>query len=374
MSEHKAKGKAKKQQLEDYVESFILQLKRRQLRGSFIVAKRTAELMRVVIKREKFSEGQALVAAVQRLGRRLQEAQPLELATGNIVRRVLFSVREETRRLHARAAQKDQAAAAACCEGDAPAQSGVLRILTAEDPSECLNLHIASEDVKALKEEIVGSIDELVAEIDNMYTSFADQTKATELIHSNDVIFIHGKSDTVLQFLASASKRLSFEVIAAEAAPACDGQDAAAELCRAGVVTTVISDCMAFALMGRVNKVMVGAHAILANGGVLAQAGAHAVAIAARAHAVPFVVCTGLYKLSPIYPNNLDALADLQSPSALIPYNEVTRPELTEIENPSFDYIPPELVSLFLTNDGRHTPSFLYRMLAEYYHPDDRLD
>lgn len=40
-----------------------------------------------------------------------------------------------------------------------------------------------------------------------------------------------------------------------------------------------------FALMARVNKVVMGATALLANGGVLAQAGSHAAALAAQRHA-----------------------------------------------------------------------------------------
>lgn len=44
-------------------------------------------------------------------------------------------------------------------------------------------------------------------------------------------------------------------------------------------------------------KVIVGAHAVMANGGVLAPVGLHMVALAARRHAVPFVVLTGLHKV-----------------------------------------------------------------------------
>jgi translation initiation factor eIF-2B subunit beta len=39
--------------------------------------------------------------------------------------------------------------------------------------------------------------------------------------------------------------------------------------------------------------------------------------------------------------------------------------------NPAWDYVPPELVSLYITNSGGHNPSYIYRLLAEYYHPED---
>jgi len=50
--------------------------------------------------------------------------------------------------------------------------------------------------------------------------------------------------------------------------------------------------------------VLVGAHALLANGGVMAAVGAQLVALAAQRHAVPFVVLAGLHKLSPLFPHN----------------------------------------------------------------------
>ena len=47
-----------------------------------------------------------------------------------------------------------------------------------------------------------------------------------------------------------------------------------------------------------------GAHALLANGGVMAGAGNQLTAMAAKHHAVPFVVLVGLQKLSPLFPHD----------------------------------------------------------------------
>lgn len=47
-----------------------------------------------------------------------------------------------------------------------------------------------------------------------------------------------------------------------------------------------------------------GAHALLANGGVMTGVGSHLVALAAKRHAVPFVVLVGLHKLSPLFPHD----------------------------------------------------------------------
>ena len=49
-----------------------------------------------------------------------------------------------------------------------------------------------------------------------------------------------------------------------------------------------------------------GAHAVLANGGVIAPVGTHMVALAAKKHSIPFVVLVGLHKLSPLFPHDPD--------------------------------------------------------------------
>lgn len=45
-----------------------------------------------------------------------------------------------------------------------------------------------------------------------------------------------------------------------------------------------------------------------------------------------------------------------------------------QVESPAYDYIPPELVGLFVTNLGGHNPSYIYRLLVEFYNPEDTLD
>lgn len=108
----------------------------------------------------------------------------------------------------------------------------------------------------------------------------------------------------------------------AEGAPRYDGHTLAVKLASAGVQTTVISDSSVFAMMARANKVLVGAHAVLANGGVIAPSGIHMVALAAKRHSIPFVVLVGLHKLSPAFPHDPDVmLNDFKSPAAVVDYD-----------------------------------------------------
>jgi len=52
-----------------------------------------------------------------------------------------------------------------------------------------------------------------------------------------------------------------------------------AEKC--GISTTLIPDAAVFALMSRVDKVIIGTHAIMANGGLVTHSGAYMIALAA---------------------------------------------------------------------------------------------
>lgn len=172
----------------------------------------------------------------------------------------------------------------------------------------------------------------------------------------SEVILTLGSSQTVIEFLCAAKeKKRSFRVFVAEGAPRFvqvatpffarhtslpsslimwliilillgiplryQGHILAKELVTRGLQTTVITDSAVFAMISRVNmvciylnalfflmytvltstcnifKVIVGAHAVMANGGVIAPVGLNMVALAAQRHAVPFVVLAGIHKV-----------------------------------------------------------------------------
>ena len=126
-------------------------------------------------------------------------------------------------------------------------------------------------------------------------------TQGSEHIHTSEVVLTFGGSNTVYAFLKEAAKKRQFSTVVAEAAPGFRGHQMSKRLAALPniVQTTVITDAAIFAMMARVNMVVVGARAVLANGGIMGSVGLMAVALAAQRHSVPFVVLTGLHKLSP---------------------------------------------------------------------------
>lgn len=170
-------------------------------------------------------------------------------------------------------------------------------------------------------------------------------------------------------FLKAAHKKRTFDVIVAETSPDGAGHQMAVALAEAGISTTLIADAAVFGMMARVNKVIVGAHGVMANGGLIATAGCHLIALAAQHAAVPLVACAGLYKLTPLFPSGPESFNVLLSPEPMLRYDEGL--DGVHAPNPAFDYVPPELVSLLITNSGPSHASYIYRLLAEYYHQED---
>lgn len=178
----------------------------------------------------------------------------------------------------------------------------------------------------------------------------------------------YGRARTVESFLLEAARKRQFQVVVVEAAPGYTGRDMAMRLAQAGIDTTLIPDAAIAAMMGRVNKVIVGTHAVMADGGLLATAGTRMLAQSAKNASVPLLVCCGLYKLSPRFASDTDLLQDMHSPAEILPFEGCTPPnpllppplmlprvadfqgaEL-HVENPTWDVVPPELISLFITN------------------------
>ena len=225
-----------------------------------------------------------------------------------------------------------------------------------------------------LRQGVMEAIQEMMSELEDLHKNINDQ--ATNHIHAGEIILTYGRSKTVELFLkAAAAKQRNFSVVVCEGAPHYGGHAMAQSLAKAGIDTTVIHDSATFALMARVNKVILPAHAVLANGGLVAPSGSNMVASCAKQNSVPVVSITGMFKLCAMYPHEgQDTLNDFVSPSSVLEYHEfATNPLLSKVDfvNPVHDYIAPQFINLYITNIGAFQPSYIYRLLAEYYHSDD---
>ncbi|OQR89235.1 translation initiation factor eIF-2B beta subunit [Thraustotheca clavata] len=327
----------------------VVGLKRRQITGSYETSRKTTELLRAVLGAVRWAHARQLMENVRMLGRVLVKAMPQELAIGNVIRRVLFIIREEY--LNGMKALSSQ-------------PQGQLTLGTILTPGTEADF---TTPIKELKQTIMEGVSELMDEIENLHISIADQ--AMEYIHANEVILTFGLSTSVEEFLKAAAKKRQFKVIVVESTPLLNGQNMAHRLAESGIDTTVITDSAVYAMMARVNKVVIPAVAVVANGGLIAQSGIQNIALAAKKFCVPVVSVAGLFKLCPLYPHDVDVLNELVSPAHILNYDE-TLPNM-DVLNPANDYVPPEFVTIFITNTGAYQPSYIYRLLTEYYSPQD---
>ncbi|KAI8643481.1 hypothetical protein BD408DRAFT_475324 [Parasitella parasitica] len=376
---------------EAQVEGFILKLKTRQIIGSYKVAKETAVILRQAVSSTRWYNVNLLIEFVTDLGSRLVAAQPKELAVGNIVRRVLKIIREvahgeldhlsnedviednDKDDLNEDCNQEDSDFSneeEACQtktnidiqlnERQLLAQSSMFNLLS--DGSSAKHRHHerhsndestsaapTKKNTYNLKPLIIQEInDEVIADLESVYKGIADQ--ATDFIHANEVIMTIGKSRTVEEFLIRAAHKRKFQVLVAETSPTYQGHEMACTLSAAGIDTTVISDSSIFAAMPRVNKVVLGSHAVLANGGLVAVTGSHLIAAAAKHHSTPVLVCAALYKLSPLFAYDSDTFNVTVSPHNVLHYQEGLITDKITVSNPYYDYVEPGLVSLFIHN------------------------
>ncbi|KAF3032598.1 GCD complex subunit gcd7 [Didymella heteroderae] len=241
-----------------------------------------------------------------------------------------------------------------------------------------------------LKGEVMEGIRELQDELETSDKQIAEV--ALEHIHANEIILTHTASTTVQKFLMYAARKRKFTVVHAETYPhdnrdthgvlltgrkrelrqdEDDEDDKWKPLTEAGIQVYVIPDSHVFAIMSRVNKVILATHTVLANGSLVAAAGAHMIAKAAKEHQTPVVVLSGVYKLSPVYPFDIDELIEHGDAGGVVPYEDGDFVDKVDVENPLYDYVPADLVDLYITNLGGHAPSYLYRIVADHYRSED---
>ncbi len=358
------------------VRELEISLKRRKVIGSSKCAIKTLELLQSIVSKARITTFSALIRKIREIGRRVADANRTQLTVGNSVRRVLHIVRQIVAEHQQQGARRASMSPASPRAGDAkidplptmelPETNRTLsKIMDSDDKADLTRIPLTP----SLKQRLIDEISELISDVRNVYMNIKEYS--VEHVHAREVILTSGYSTTVRHFLTEASKLdREFEVIVAESAPSYDGHRMAKELAKAGIETTVITDSAVFAMMNVVNKVILGAFAVLANGGLIARSGSHSVAAAAKYHSVPFVCVTGLYKLSPLYSFDQDTFNEFKYPGEIVKFEEEFVGKI-KVQNPGHDYIPPSLVSLFVTNFGGNSPSYIYRLLAQNYDSED---
>lgn len=145
-----------------------------------------------------------------------------------------------------------------------------------------------------------------------------------------------------------------------------EGKRLLSVLSSAGIQCTYLLLPALGSVITEVSTVFVGAHSIHSNGAVYARAGTALVAMMAKQHSVPVVVCCETYKFSEgvqldsFTKNELAPVGDLFSSFPLTKPREALTlhkgPNL-EILNPLYDLTPPTSITAVVTEVGVIPPN-----------------
>ncbi len=172
----------------------------------------------------------------------------------------------------------------------------------------------------------------------------------SELMANGDRIMTHSYSSTVVAVLKEAfTKHRNIEVITTRSGPGRTGERVAGELGDYGIPVTFIDDAAIGLYITTVNKVVVGADRICADGKVVNGIGTYQLALAAERANIPFYVLCETLKFDPRLKGEEVDLEE-KEPSEVVEPERL--PPAVNIKNPYFDITPPELVTGVVTENG----------------------
>ncbi len=187
-------------------------------------------------------------------------------------------------------------------------------------------------------------------------------------IRDDDVLLTHCNSSAVISVMKTAwNQGKRFEVFVTETRPRFQGHLTARELASVGIPVTLILDDAVRYYMQDVDKVLVGADAITANGALINKIGTSMVALAAHEAKKRVFVVAETYKFSPETMIGELVRIEERDPSEIISESELKRLGSVRVRNPSFDVTPPEYIDLIITERGIIPPIGAILIIEEVF-------
>ncbi|MBI4224209.1 MAG: S-methyl-5-thioribose-1-phosphate isomerase [Deltaproteobacteria bacterium] len=209
--------------------------------------------------------------------------------------------------------------------------------------------------IQSLKEEAL-----------NIYDDFLESRRLIgeyghPLLNDGDGVLTHCNASVavgVIQAANEAGKRI--HVYADETRPRLQGAKITAwELQKYGIQVTVITDTMTGSLMrlGKIQKCVVGADRVAANGDVANKIGTYGVALMAHYHKIPFYVACPTSTIDPATKEGSQIAIEERDPREVTHIGPVqVTPDHVEIINPAFDITPAQFVTGIITEKGLAKP------------------
>jgi len=185
-------------------------------------------------------------------------------------------------------------------------------------------------------------------------------------LSSGDVVLTHGYSSSVLAIVRKAREDgKKIKAVVTESRPEFEGRIVARQLVGIGVPTTLIIDSAVSHFIRDVDKVLVGAEAVAANGAIVNKVGTSTIASVAHESRVRVFAAASIYKFNP--ETMFGELIEIEErdPYLVVPRSEVRGLRKLEVRNIAFDVTPPEHIDLIITEIGVVPPQGVIMILKE---------
>ena len=222
---------------------------------------------------------------------------------------------------------------------------------------------------------ILDGIYSLISEIRTISKTITERKEIQDLISDGDIILTSNYSEQVAKILAENKKTKTFKVLVCESAPKLRKKSQVEELKKIKLDITVIEDDDIYSVMKKYTKVkiLLGAKAILVNGGLITYGGAYNICLLAKMFSNPVIIVGGTTKLTPMYSFKHELYNEYLSPDLIFGKNMDYQGDISNIQfnNPSLDYVPPNLISMYATDIGILNPNYLYKNFNDMYDLED---
>ena len=187
-------------------------------------------------------------------------------------------------------------------------------------------------------------------------------------IDASDVLLTHCNSQAAIAVIASAwDQGKKVKVFATETRPRLQGRKTARALSRRGIPVTLIVDSAVRYFMNDVDKVIVGADAVAANGAVVNKIGTSTIALVAKEARTPLYVATETYKFDPETSIGELVTIEERDSSEVAPKKGISDLKTVTVRNPAFDITPPEYIDLIITEKGIIPPQAAISVIQQEF-------
>ncbi|GMR53110.1 hypothetical protein PMAYCL1PPCAC_23305 [Pristionchus mayeri] len=331
--------------LNDIRSSFVNNLSAGHQRvNSLKIAQATVNFIRKIIALEKYENIEDLLEVLRSHLRYVNSLAPTELVVRNVFLIAMKLAREENTR----------ALIGVDKEVGNPYDS-LNTLWKAEEDSN------ASATGKKMKKGLAAAIKEILSELE---TSRELITSRTDVLQLNDTVLTYGvnSSPTLRLFLENARRTIKMRQILSVTSTLED------PLCPDFASSISLRDVAG--AMPDATKVLLPVSVVFPDGSCLMPAGSLSIAHAAARHAVPVYGVAAFYKIAPYFSADAAAAVNAQG-SVGLPVKLADSLRNRVILSPIFDIVPAHLLSLYISNSGAVLPSHIYRLISDYYHPED---